>query len=76
MLLFIDQTNDRILMNRLNYTIINNLSYKDYFMADRGYYKNEIINALSDKGFESLIAQNIRNIKNKTLIQKMTKMKN
>ena len=40
-------------------------------MADKGYYINEIINTISNKGFKPLIAQNIRNIKNKALIKKM-----
>ena len=64
----------KILINQLNNNMfINKLDYKGYFMADKGYYTNEIINTLTDLGFYPLIAQNKRNIKNELLIRKMSK---
>ena len=64
----------KILMNQLNNnTQINNLDYNGYQMADKGYYTNEIINTLTDKGFCPLIAPDKRNIKNELLIRKMSK---
>jgi hypothetical protein len=67
-----NMNDSKILLNQLNNnSIINNLSYKGYFLADKGYYSNEIINTLVYKGFIPLIAQNKRNIKNKSLIKIM-----
>jgi len=38
----------KILINQLNNNMfINKLDYKGYFMADKGYYTNEIINTLT-----------------------------
>ena len=67
-----NMNDSKIILNQLNNNMfINNLSYKGHFLADKGYYSNEILNTLTDKGFKPLIAQNIRNIKNETLIKKM-----
>ena len=61
----------KILLDHLNNSIINKLSIRCHFMADKGYHTKEIINTLNERGFIPLIAQNKRNIKNENLINKM-----
>jgi hypothetical protein len=59
------KTMDKILVDNDPSKYTNNNRFKQYFLADKGYDTKNIINDVTKRGYNCIIPQNRRNIKNK-----------
>jgi len=62
---------DEIIIDTVAYKYKNSNRYKQYFLADKIYDTNEIKNLMNKDGFNCIIPQNRRNIKDKKKLRRL-----